>query len=138
MLSQVLITLSLSSWLSLSKWTPYEFASITMIFCLTSGLQLWSHSLSDWIINQSYDFLLWIAFFSGILSHYWKSSVSGNWLYYSAHYCDHVSGSKCFGTCLWKELGNCEETSSRKPRSSKQQRSTVDVMGVQVTGISYQ
>lgn len=46
------------------------------------------------------------------------------------------SGSEGFGTCLWEKLDNCEETSSRKPRTNKQQSLTVDVLLVQGTGIS--
>lgn len=38
-------------------------------------------------------------------------------------------------TCLWEELGNCEETSAIKPRSSKEQSSTGDTLGVQGTGM---
>ena len=45
-------------------------------------------------------------------------------------------GSEGFGTCLWEELDNCEETRSRKPRTSKKQSLTGDVLGVQGTGIS--
>lgn len=37
---------------------------------------------------------------------------------------------------MWDELGDCEETSSRKPRSSKQKILTIDMLEVQGTGIS--
>lgn len=115
MLSQALFLCHLPSCLPLIKW-PFCIGSITM----TSGLENRASLSQTETQIKSYNFLF---FFFPEVFH--LTTERAQWqeigkvtVHTSMFTCP--SGSEGFGTCLWEKLDNYEETSSRKPRTSKQ------------------